>query len=59
MAIKMGSCQNEIDMYLSVGNHDNVLGLRGLTQKVRGDRVPFSPPPANCVETQKNVVLKP
>lgn len=36
VAIKEGSDSTEIDMYLAAGVHDNLVGLRGLTQKVGG-----------------------
>ena len=35
VAVKESPALNEIDMYLSAGVHDNVVGLRGLCQKVR------------------------
>jgi hypothetical protein len=34
VAIKEGVSDSEIDMFLSAGSHDNLVGLRGLTQKV-------------------------
>jgi hypothetical protein len=36
VAIKEGADSTEIDMYLAAGVHDNLVGLRGLTQKVGG-----------------------
>lgn len=35
VAIKEAPGMNEIEMYLALGVHDNLVGLRGLTQKVR------------------------
>lgn len=35
VAIKQGLSDSEINMFLSAGAHDNLVGLRGLTQKVR------------------------
>lgn len=34
VAVKEGASEAEIDMFLSAGTHDNLVGLRGLTQKV-------------------------
>lgn len=36
VAVKEGVSESEIDMYLSCGSHDNLVGLRGVTQKVGG-----------------------
>jgi hypothetical protein len=35
VAVKDSPSLNEIEMYMAVGVHDNVVGLRGLCQKVR------------------------
>jgi hypothetical protein len=35
VAVKESPALNEIEMYLSSGVHDNIVGLRGLCQKVR------------------------
>lgn len=34
VVVKEGVSEAEIDMFLSAGTHDNLVGLRGLTQKV-------------------------
>lgn len=36
VAIKQGASSSEIEMFLAAGVHDNLVGLRGLTQQVRG-----------------------
>ncbi|KAI8475778.1 MAG: hypothetical protein J3K34DRAFT_480500 [Monoraphidium minutum] len=36
VAVKEGSSFAEIDIHLSLGSHDNIVGLRGLTQKSDG-----------------------
>lgn len=36
IAVKEGALVNEIEVYLSLGAHDNIVGLRGLAQKVPG-----------------------
>jgi hypothetical protein len=35
VAIKEGAASSEIQMFLAAGVHDNLVGLRGLTRKVR------------------------
>jgi serine/threonine protein kinase len=39
VAIKEGPSLNEIEIYLASGSHDNVVAVRGLTQKVRRRQV--------------------
>ena len=34
VAIKQGASSSEIEMFLAAGVHDNLVGLRGLTQQV-------------------------
>lgn len=36
VAVKEGACSSEIEMHLAAGLHDNIVSLRGLTQKVWG-----------------------
>jgi hypothetical protein len=36
VAVKERPSLDEVEIYLSVGAHDNVVGLRGLSQKERG-----------------------
>lgn len=39
VAVKEGVSSSEVEMFLAAGIHDNLVGLRGLTHKVRWEWV--------------------